>query len=242
MTAASPAKARPPAGPMRLGLDVLIMAVLTIGSVAVFSASQVSSVGWLGRFVVPGRMLILVLIATVLLRQSGESWRDVGFTRPRRLLLTPLLAVAGYIASYLLVGLVVALLFPVLHLARPGMGPLTHVRGNLGEYLYWMIPVTWASAAFGEEMLFRGFFFTRLLRMFPASRLAVAGAVLLQAILFGSLHLYLGLSGAIVAGAMGIVLACVYLFGGRNLWASIILHGLIDSTSITLVFLGLAKV
>ncbi|HEV2532177.1 CPBP family intramembrane glutamic endopeptidase [Phenylobacterium sp.] len=242
MTAASPAKAPPLVGPFRLGVDVVVMAVLTIASVMAFSASQVSAAGWLGRLVVPGRMLILLLIATLLLRQSGQGWRDVGFARPKRLWLTLVLALGGYLASYLLVGLVVALLFPVLHLSRPGIGPLGHVRGNLGEYLYWMIPVTWASAAFGEEMLFRGFFFTRLLRMFPASRLAVAGAVLAQAILFGSLHLYLGMSGAIVAGVMGIVLASVYLFGGRNLWASIILHGLIDSTSITVVYLGLAKV
>jgi membrane protease YdiL (CAAX protease family) len=242
MTAASPAKARPLAGPLRLGVDIAVMALLTIASVTAFSATQVASWGVFGRLLLPGRMLVLLLIATLLLRQSGESWRDVGLARPRRIWTTPLLALGGYFGAYLLVGAMVALLFPVLHLARPGIGPLAHVRGNLGEYLYWMIPVTWASAAFGEEMLFRGFFFSRLLRMFPASRLAVAAAVLLQAVLFGSLHLYLGVSGALVAGLMGIVLGAVYLFGGRNLWPGIILHGLIDSTSITVVFLGLVKV
>jgi len=240
MTTASPAA--PTGRQLGLGLDILVMALLTIGSVMVFSASQVSAAGLLGRLIVPGRMLLLLAIATFLLRRRGETWPGVGLARPRRLWKPPLWALGGYVASYLLVGAVVALLFPVLHLSRPGIGPLAHVQGNLGEYLYWMLPVTWASAAFGEEMLFRGFFFTRLLQLFPASRLAVAGAVLLQAILFGSLHLYLGWSGAIVAGVMGLVLASTYLFSGRNLWASIILHGLIDSTTITVVYLGLAKV
>jgi membrane protease YdiL (CAAX protease family) len=227
---------------LRLGLDILVMGLLTVASVMIFSASRVAAAGLLGRLVLPARMLALLLVATLLMRRNGEGWRDVGLARPRRLWATPLWAVGGYVISYLLVGAMVALLFPLLHLPRPGVGPLGHLRGNLGEYLYWIVPVTWVSAAFGEEMLFRGFFFSRLLRMFPASRPAVAAAVVLQALLFGSLHLYLGWSGALVAGLLGVVLGSVYLFSGRNLWAGIILHGLIDSTTITIVFLGLAKV
>jgi uncharacterized protein len=239
MTTASPVA--PTGRQWGLGLDILVMALITIGSVMFFSAKQVDSIGLVGRLIVPGRMLLLVLVATFLMRRRGERWGDVGMGRPKRLWATPLLGIGGYVCAYILVGLMVLLLFPVLHLPRPGIGPFGGIKGNLPEYLYWMIPVTWGSAAFGEEMLFRGFFFTRLLKLLPPTRTWAAIAVVMQAVLFGSLHLYLGMSGALVAGLLGIVLATVYLLGGRNLWASILLHGLIDSTSITLIYLGLAK-
>ena len=241
MTPASPTSAAPTGRQWGLALDILIVALVTIGSVMAFSASQVQSWGVLGRVVVPGRMLLLVLVATVLMRRRGETWADVGMGRPKRLWATPLFALGGYLAGYVLVGLLVLLVVPRLGLPRPGVGPFGGIKGNLGEYLYWIIPVTWGSAAFGEEMLFRGFFFTRLLKLLPTGRAWSALAVLMQAVVFGSLHLYLGMSGALVAGMLGIVLASVYLFSGRNLWASILQHGLVDTTSITLIYLGLAQ-
>lgn len=239
MTTASPAA--PTGRQLGYGLEILVMALVTIASVMVFSAKQAESMGLVGRLIVPGRMLLLVLVATFLMRRRGEGWGDVGMGRPKRLWATPLLGIGGYVCAYVLVALMVVLLFPVLHLPRPGVGPFGGIKGNLSEYLYWLIPVTWGSAAFGEEMLFRGFFFTRVLKLVPPTRVWAAAAVVMQAVLFGALHLYLGISGALVAGLLGIVLATVYLLGGRNLWASILLHGLLDSTSMTLIYLGLAQ-
>jgi membrane protease YdiL (CAAX protease family) len=43
------------------------------------------------------------------------------------------------------------------------------------------------------------------------------------------------------SGIAGLILGAAYLLTGRNLWTSIIAHGLIDTFAIIVVFLGLAS-
>jgi membrane protease YdiL (CAAX protease family) len=102
-----------------------------------------------------------------------------------------------------------------------------------------LFPVTWGAAAFGEEMLFRGFMMTRLLAIigsdgFAARALAVIG----QAALFAAGHAYLGPRGVIAAGLLGVVFSTLYFRNGRNLWPLFIAHGLIDTVSLTLLYFG----
>ena len=61
-----------------------------------------------------------------------------------------------------------------------------------------------------------------------------------QALIFGALHAYQGAGGAILAALTGLMLGFVYLLGNRNLWACIILHGMIDTISLTAIYLGAA--
>ena len=114
------------------------------------------------------------------------------------------------------------------------------VTGNLGQYLFWVLPVAWGTAAFGEELLMRGFVLDAISRLLggPSSRLAMVLAVVLQGAVFSAIHLYQGVGGAVIAGATGMMLGFVWLFSGRNLWAGIVLHGLIDTASMTAIYLG----
>jgi membrane protease YdiL (CAAX protease family) len=89
-------------------------------------------------------------------------------------------------------------------------------------------------------MLFRGFFLDGLQRLFGASSpVGTTLAVCLQAVMFGLLHLYQGPAGALTAGGIGLALGFVWWFSGRNLWAGIVIHGIIDSMSMTAFYLGL---
>ena len=214
------------------------MTLATVLSDVVLKPFHLSPEGLVFRAYVPLRMVILVGVATVLLRRNGESWRDLGLARPRRLRMLPAWVLGGLVTTYLLGGTVALLLLKLAHLpmARPDkIIPLGH---GLGEYLFWLGPVTWGSAAFGEEMLFRGFFLTRLLKLTPSSRWGAGLAVVMQALLFGLMHLYYGVSsGAVLAGVYGAVFGVLYLRTGRNLWTGILVHGLIDTIAITLIFL-----
>ncbi|MDB5475593.1 MAG: hypothetical protein JWP49_1104 [Phenylobacterium sp.] len=231
---------RPLAASLQLGRDLLIMALVTILSDLVLAPFHLSREGLVFRLYVPLRMLFLVLVATVLLRRDGESWRDIGLTRPRRLRMLPVWVFGGLITAYLLGGTVALLLLKFAHLPLARPDKILHLGHGLGEYLYWIGPVTWGSAAFGEEMLFRGFFLTRFLKLLPATRWGAGLAVVMQAVLFGLMHLYYGVSsGAVLAAIYGAVFAVIYLRSGRNLWAGILLHGLIDTIGITLLFLRL---
>ena len=63
-------------------------------------------------------------------------------------------------------------------------------------------------------------------------------AVLIATFAFGLAHSYQGISGGLLAGFLGLVFGILYYATKRNLWICIILHGLIDTASMTFLYLG----
>ena len=186
------------------------------------------------------RMVLLLAAATGLLRLQRLGWRDVGLRRPPGW---------GRFALAVPLGLVLCAVFATVvrlgqSAAHAASGPATDyaafapIEHQTAEYLFWVLPASWGSAAFGEEMLFRGVVLDGLRRGLGGGRWATAAAVAVQAVLFGSLHLYQGLSGATVATALGVALGLVWWGSGRNLWAGIVIHGLLDSSAMTAIYLG----
>lgn len=193
--------------------------------------------GVLVKMLFLGRMAVLIALATWLLRLRKLRWADLGLRRPGwlRFGLSIIAGLALTVAVAALVGL---------GLSRAGLPAASYtmfapLQGNLPEYLFWLLPVTWLSAAVGEELLFRGFVRDALERLLGGSKTVPAlAAIVAQAVLFGLLHLYQGAGGAVMAGSIGLVLGAVWLFSGRNLWAGIVVHGLVDSTAMTAIYLG----
>ena len=62
--------------------------------------------------------------------------------------------------------------------------------------------------------------------------------MVLVSILFGYGHYYKGPAGIVDSGVAGLILGAAYLLSGRNLWASIIAHGFIDTFGVTVVYFG----
>ena len=86
-------------------------------------------------------------------------------------------------------------------------------------------------------MLMRGFVLDRFDELL--GRRSAIAAMVLQAGLFGLLHVYLGPRNMVVAATVGLVLGGVYLMSRRNLWPGVIAHGVLDSLTFTVLFLGL---
>jgi membrane protease YdiL (CAAX protease family) len=181
---------------------------------------------------------VLVALATALLVRSGESWRSLGLRRP-----------GGYgpaLAWGVSAALVIVLLLPLLlrHIADALGWPPQHTErlGDLRDpwrFFLFLVPIGWGTAAFGEEMIYRGFIYTRLLHVLGDSRSRRILAGIGQAALFGAAHLYLGPRGALNTFAIGLVSVTVYELSGRNLWPAILAHGLTDTVGITALHLGL---
>jgi len=227
----------PAAHRLSAGLGTLVLVCAGAAALSLFSAEIAIDGGLAERAAVPLRMLVLVGLAALLLRWSGETWADVGLNRPASLRLALGLVVGGYLAVAVTAGLGHSLL-PALGLAPKTSAIFGALRGDTAEYLYWLLPVAWGSAAFGEELVFRGFLQSRIERAFGGSGGAALSASVAQAVAFGALHGYLGAAGAILAGGTGLVLGLVYVAGGRNLWACIVLHGLVDTVSLTALYFG----
>ncbi|UCG87589.1 MAG: CPBP family intramembrane metalloprotease, partial [Gemmatimonadota bacterium] len=100
------------------------------------------------------------------------------------------------------------------------------LTGNLPATLWW-IAIGWLIGGFAEEMIFRGFVLNRLEALLPQGVRGSVTAVILQAILFGAVHVYnRGLFGLLILGVVGAVLGTFYLVFRRNLWPVILAHGL----------------
>ena len=67
-------------------------------------------------------------------------------------------------------------------------------------------------------------------------RLSWVFSLLLTSTVFGLIHYSQGITGILMTGFAGLVLGAVYLYTGRNLWASIIAHALMDTTSFIMLY------
>ena len=189
---------------------------------------------------VPMSLAFAVVLAWGCLRRQGKGWDAVGFAKPQRVWRTLLVGLVSWIGVTLVAGslqpVIVKLIGQPVKLAA-----LDFVRGNPAAFFPILLSVVWGSAAFGEELIFRGFVMNRLTNLFGQGRRACVAAVLVQAILFGLMHAYQGLTGILFTGIVGCLLGTVYWLAGRNLWVTIIAHGLLDTVSLTAIFLNLDR-
>jgi len=104
--------------------------------------------------------------------------------------------------------------------------------------LRWIV-ISWTTAGFGEEVIWRGFFMKQIARLFDEQKKSswVIGLVL-SSIGFGLAHFHQGPGGMMGVGFVGLVYGFFYLRSERNLWVPIIAHGLTGSTRFILLYLS----
>ncbi|MCE5233649.1 MAG: type II CAAX endopeptidase family protein [Mizugakiibacter sp.] len=115
------------------------------------------------------------------------------------------------------------------------------LRGNVGALLG-LLPTMWLSAGLCEEIVFRGIALGRLRAALGGTRLATAVAFVASCIVFGLAHGYQGLSGWIITGVMGSVLALVYVVSGYRLWYGIALHLVYDTLATACIAFNIDRV
>lgn len=211
----------------RLG-EIAAVVVLAVAGMLLGAATP-----WFALSPVLG-MLLPLCAATLFLRREGRGWRELGFPRAMPLGRFLGLSVGTFVFVILLVAFVLGPLLRWFGAPPVQLQPLIDlIEGDLATYLVFLFPIVWGSAAFGEELLVRGFVFDRL-----EALCGTVWAVPLQAGLFALGHAYQGITGVVNVFVVGLVLGVVYLRAGRNLWPVIAAHGFIDTFSITLVYLG----
>lgn len=112
-------------------------------------------------------------------------------------------------------------------------------KGDLTACLSLLIYI-WISAAFGEEIVFRGYLMRQFTKFFGASKISLMINILLFGILFGLIHAYQGISGQILTGIIGMLLAAIFHFRKNDLWFNIALHGFIDTVAVVYMYYGWA--
>jgi len=123
------------------------------------------------------------------------------------------------------------------YLGNHDLSSLNDIRGDFGSYAGMMV-IVWVFAAFGEELLFHGYYMQRLAKLFGGSNKAWVLSGILIAIYFGISHGYQGLSGIIGVGIGSLFFAALYFKNRNNLMLLVLIHGIYDSIWITLIYLN----
>jgi hypothetical protein len=181
---------------------------------------------------------LLFLIAWASLRLRRSSWRAAGLEFSRRRLALVGIGVAAGAAFWAFEFFVENPLLHRLTGRYPDLDTFRDLAGN-ARLLALLIAINLVLAAFGEEMVWRGYALPRVAELLGDTRAAWATSIVAVNAAFGLAHLYQGESGIIQAGAQGALLGLLYLATGRNLWAPIAAHFTANNCDFVAIYLGL---
>lgn len=181
---------------------------------------------FVGNVVVPAGAILVLAWA----RWSRTPWRDIGYVRPRSWIAAAAAGVAFGVAFKFAMK---ALVMPLLG-ADPVNQAYHYLAGNRA-----MLPAAiWAmfAAGFGEETVFRGWFFERFGKIFGVSVAAKVAVVLLTSAWFGISHYAVqGLAGTEQATIVGLVFGTIFAFAGR-LFMLMCAHTAFDLTALAIIY------
>jgi len=168
----------------------------------------------------------LVVIFASFIEYGKKAFEALGLSNfkanSKAMLITaPLLAGALFLAYYfILVPTVTAITDQPIDLSQ-----FEQLKGNV-PYSLFMLAFVWVSAAFGEEIVWRGYLMRQFVKFFGDGTLSLVINILLFGILFGYCHAYQGITGQILSGIVGMVLAIIFYKRKYNLWLNIAIHGI----------------
>jgi len=181
---------------------------------------------------------ILIIIANYI-EYKGKPFSALGFQR-EKFTFKNILVLAPLVALGLFVFYVFALV--------PGITKLTgapidyssfeQLKGNLPACLIALLLV-WATAGFGEEIIFRGYFMRQFVKFFGESKVSIVLNIVLLACFFGFMHSYQGITGQLVAGFVGALLALMFYLRKYDLWFLVTVHGFFDTIALAFIYYGL---
>jgi membrane protease YdiL (CAAX protease family) len=172
-----------------------------------------------------------VLLVFIWKYLTKTKMKELGFSRPHNWVKT---IVLGIVLGILLKLAFKSIIIPLVGVESSG-GTFDFLKGNLGAALGFGLFVI-VSAGFGEELIYRGYFFSRLTQLFGSTLKIKVLTVLIGSLIFGIPHIYQGTNGAIQATLMGIILGIMYFKNNGNLWLLIVLHSFFDLFAIYLIY------
>ena len=180
---------------------------------------------------------VLLILGWISLRIRGLRWRDAGLARPANWLRSLALGIGAGVLMEAIELLVTQPLLIHLTGKQPDFSDFRPVIGN-PKLLAIGLALTWTLAAFGEEMVWRGYLMNRVAGLLRRPRIAWMISLIAVNAAFGYAHSYQGITGIIDEALMGMILGLVYLLSNRNLFPAIIAHGVADSIDLALIFFG----
>ncbi len=117
------------------------------------------------------------------------------------------------------------------------LSSIDDIRGNLLGYIILML-IVWVFAAFGEEILFRGYYMKALAELFGNNNKAWIFSAFITSLYFGISHAYQGLIGVVSVFLWSFVISLIFNKNRNNLLLLVLIHGIYDTIGVTLIYLN----
>ena len=225
-------------GEQKVFLNLSLMILLAVNFILKYLGHTYYREGYL-EIQNPGFWLLvtnaLFLFAIVYLNKEAAEWKwkDLGLGKPR-VWWEPILTAVLVSGAIVLLSKYIQPLF--LELGNPpNISHLMVINQNLPVLITALI-VTWITAAFLEELVFRAFLINSLILLLGKSKAAIWGAVVISSVIFGMLHAWQGYSGILTTSCVGLIFGVAYILNGRRIWPLIIVHGLIDTLTLISIY------
>lgn len=196
--------------------------------------------GPLTRTIFENIIISLLIIAANYFEYKGKPFSALGLYREKfnakNLLIHAPLAAFGLFVVYvfaLVPGIEMLTGVPI------DYSSMSQVRGDLPTAIIWML-IVWATAAFGEEIIFRGYLMRQFVKFFGDSKISLAINILIFSSFFGFMHMQQGITGQLVAGSTGALLSIIFYTRKYDLWFMIVIHGCFNTLGILSFYFGLA--
>ncbi len=180
----------------------------------------------------------LLLIIASAIEYKKDIFKSLGFQR-KRLKLKDLFIIAPLFSISLFLVYIYVLVPSVAYLTEQpiNFSVFEPYKGNLSACFSLLILI-WISAAFGEEIIFRGYLMRQFTKFFGANRVSMVVNILLFGIVFGFIHSYQGITGQIISGLIGMLYAVIFHIRKNDLWFNIAAHGFFDTVAVLFIFNG----
>ena len=179
----------------------------------------------------------LLVIAWLSLRLRGLRWKSIGLKIYQSWARTLALGVLfGVLMEALELFVTQPLLVRWLH-HFPDLSDFNDMIGNYKLLLIY-IALAWLLAAFGEEMVWRGYLMNRVADLFRGASAPFVVSLVLTSVAFGFGHFDQGMTGWIENTINGLLLGGLYLCFGRSLAVPIVAHGITDTIDLIIIYLG----
>ena len=196
--------------------------------------------GPISRSIVENIIISIVIILANYIEYKGKPFLALGFQR-EKFTFKNIFVLAPIVALILFTFYVFALV--------PGITELTgspidyssfdQLKGDLPAFLITLL-VVWATAGFGEEIIFRGYFMRQFVKFFGESKVSIVLNIVLITGFFGFMHSQQGITGQLVTWIVGALLALIFYLRKYDLWFIIAVHGFFNTIALTCIYFGLA--
>lgn len=177
----------------------------------------------------------LLALGWISLRLHGRRWREVGFARPPSWIGAIVLGSLAGIGMELFSTFVSVPLLSRLTGQPPDLSDFRPLVGNLGLVLTLLVPM-WLLAAFGEELVYRGYLMNRVAGLGRGTRGAWVLSLVLVSAFFGWAHEAQEVTGMLQEAFAGLLLGLLYLGCRRNLVVPIVAHGVSNTLAFVLIY------